>query len=62
MPDRVADAVIAFLALLIVTSVSMIFGELVPKNLAVARPLATARAVAGAAAAVLLADDTGRSG
>jgi CBS domain containing-hemolysin-like protein len=47
IPDRVADAVITFLTLLVVTSVSMIFGELVPKNLAVARPLKTARAVAG---------------
>ena len=35
------------LALLIATSVSMVFGELVPKNLAVARPVATARATAG---------------
>jgi len=47
VPDRVADGVITFLTLLIVTSLSMVFGELVPKNLAVARPLATARAVAG---------------
>jgi CBS domain containing-hemolysin-like protein len=47
VPDRVADAVIAFLTLVIVTSLSMVFGELVPKNLAVARPLPTARAVAG---------------
>jgi CBS domain containing-hemolysin-like protein len=47
VPDRVADAVIAFVALVVVTSVSMVFGELVPKNLAVARPLPTARAVAG---------------
>ena len=45
--DRVADAVIAFLALVVVTSVSMVFGELVPKYLAVARPLRTARAVVG---------------
>ena len=35
------------MTLLVVTSLSMIFGELVPKNLAVARPLQTARAVAG---------------
>ena len=35
------------LALLIATSVSMVFGELVPKNLAVARPVPTARAAAG---------------
>jgi CBS domain containing-hemolysin-like protein len=47
VPGRVADAVVAFVTLVVVTSVSMIFGELVPKNLAVARPLATARAVAG---------------
>jgi CBS domain containing-hemolysin-like protein len=47
VPDRVADAVIASLALVVVTSLSMVFGELVPKNLAVARPLPTARAVAG---------------
>jgi CBS domain containing-hemolysin-like protein len=47
VPDRVADAVIAFLTLVVVTSLSMVFGELVPKNLAVARPLPTARAVAG---------------
>jgi CBS domain containing-hemolysin-like protein len=48
VPQRITDAVIAFLALVVVTSLSMVFGELVPKNLAVARPLATARAVAGA--------------
>ncbi|BBX44887.1 hemolysin family protein [Mycobacterium cookii] len=48
VPNRVADVVITVLTLLVVTSVSMIFGELVPKNLAVARPLKTARAVAGA--------------
>jgi CBS domain containing-hemolysin-like protein len=35
------------LALLIATSLSMVFGELLAKNLAVARPLQTARAVAG---------------
>lgn len=35
------------LAILIATSLSMIFGELVPKNLAVARPVPTARASAG---------------
>ena len=39
VPDPVADAIMAFLALVIVTSVSMVFGELVPKYLAVARPL-----------------------
>src|SRR5436305_6990162 len=45
--DRLADGITAFLVLVIVTSVSMVFGELVPKYLAVARPLSTARAVAG---------------
>lgn len=45
IPDRVADAIMAFVALVVVTSVSMVFGELVPKYLAVARPLSTARAV-----------------
>jgi CBS domain containing-hemolysin-like protein len=34
------------IALLLATSLSMVFGELVPKNLAIARPLRTARAVA----------------
>lgn len=45
IPDRIADAITAFIALVIVTSISMVFGELVPKYLAVARPLWTARAV-----------------
>ncbi len=45
--DPVADAITAVMALVIVTSVSMVFGELVPKYLAVARPLRTARAVVG---------------
>ncbi|BBX96488.1 hemolysin family protein [Mycobacterium lacus] len=45
LPDRAADGLITFLALATVTSVSMVFGELVPKYLAVARPLPTARAV-----------------
>ncbi len=35
------------IALFLATTVTMLFGELVPKNLAIARPLATARAVAG---------------
>jgi CBS domain containing-hemolysin-like protein len=47
IPDGLAEAIIAFLALVIVTSVSMVFGELVPKYVAMARPLATARAVVG---------------
>ena len=44
-PGRLADGVVAFVTVAVVTSLSMVFGELVPKYLAVARPLATARAV-----------------
>ena len=43
----VADGLALVLSLLIATSVSMVFGELVAQYLAVARPLQTARAVAG---------------
>lgn len=43
--DKVADTITTVLALIVVTSVSMVFGELVPKYLGVARPLRTARAV-----------------
>ncbi|MDT5222269.1 MAG: magnesium and cobalt exporter, family, partial [Mycobacterium sp.] len=45
MSDPMADALTGFLTLALVTSVSMVFGELVPKYLALARPLRTARAV-----------------
>ncbi|MFG1781691.1 hemolysin family protein [Rhodococcus oryzae] len=45
--DSVASAISLALALVLATSLSMIFGELVPKNLAIARPLQTARATAG---------------
>jgi CBS domain containing-hemolysin-like protein len=47
IPDPVGDGIMAFLIMLLVTSVSMVFGELVPKYLAIARPLSTGRAVAG---------------
>jgi CBS domain containing-hemolysin-like protein len=47
LTDNVAHGVALLLSLLIVTSVSMVFGELVPKNLAVARPVPVARAAAG---------------
>ncbi len=40
-------AVSVTLALLMATATTMIYGELVPKNLAIARPLATARMLAG---------------
>ena len=35
------------IALVLATVLTMVFGELVPKNLAIAKPLATARAVSG---------------
>lgn len=40
-----ADATSLVIALVLATGVTMVFGELVPKNLAIARPLETARAV-----------------
>ncbi|OMB95784.1 hypothetical protein A5733_01225 [Mycobacterium sp. NS-7484] len=46
VPSRFAGGLSLFLAVLIATSLSMVFGELVPKNLAVARPVPTARAAA----------------
>jgi magnesium and cobalt exporter, CNNM family len=46
VPAEVAEPASAVLALLLATALSMVFGELVPKNLAIARPLRTARAVA----------------
>ncbi|WP_166905055.1 hemolysin family protein [Mycobacterium sp. DL440] len=46
LPARFAGGLSLFLAILIATSLSMVFGELVPKNLAVARPVPTARAAA----------------
>ncbi len=42
-----AGAVSLGIALTLATVLSMVFGELVPKNLAIARPLPTARQVAG---------------
>ncbi|MEU5693829.1 hemolysin family protein [Actinosynnema sp. NPDC020468] len=47
VPDGAADAIGIVLALALATALSMVFGELVPKNLAIAKPLETARAVAG---------------
>lgn len=47
LPSRAIDGVALILAILLATSVSMVFGELVPKNLAVARPVQTARASSG---------------
>lgn len=41
------DSVGVAIAILLATVLTMVFGELVPKNLAIARPLATAKAVQG---------------
>ena len=45
-PERLVPGITLILAILLATSLSMIFGELVPKNLAVAHPVPTARASA----------------
>ncbi|MEV0082667.1 hemolysin family protein [Saccharopolyspora sp. NPDC050642] len=47
LPGDAAGAVSLTLAILLATTLSMVFGEMVPKNLAIARPLPTARAVSG---------------
>lgn len=47
VPESAAHPIALGVALLLANVISMVFGELVPKNLAIARPLATARAVAG---------------
>ncbi|GAA1259070.1 hemolysin family protein [Pseudonocardia aurantiaca] len=45
LPEGVASGTATVLALLLATTLSMVFGELVPKNIAIADPLRTARAV-----------------
>jgi CBS domain containing-hemolysin-like protein len=45
--ESVAAGASVIIALLLATGLSMVLGEMVPKNLAVARPLQTARAVMG---------------
>jgi CBS domain containing-hemolysin-like protein len=45
LPDGLAGATATALSLVLATTLSMVFGELVPKNLAIADPLRTARAV-----------------
>lgn len=47
VPDASAGGLSLAVALILATSLSMVYGELVPKNLAIARPLPTARAAAG---------------
>jgi CBS domain containing-hemolysin-like protein len=48
LPAAAVGGVSLGIALALATALSMLFGELVPKNLAIARPLSTARRVAGA--------------
>ena len=47
VPEGAVRGVSVAVALALATALTMIFGELVPKNLAIARPLATARTVQG---------------
>jgi CBS domain containing-hemolysin-like protein len=47
LPENLVHGVALIIALVLATGVTMVFGELVPKNLAIAQPLATARAVQG---------------
>jgi CBS domain containing-hemolysin-like protein len=47
LPDSATSVVSLILALIIATSLSMVLGELIPKNLAISKPLPTARATAG---------------
>ncbi|WP_062072655.1 hemolysin family protein [Demequina sediminicola] len=48
LPDATASAVAITIAFIIATATQMVFGELVPKNWALAEPLRVGRAVAGA--------------
>jgi CBS domain containing-hemolysin-like protein len=47
LSEGAANGVALVLAIVLATGLTMIFGELVPKNLAIARPLATAKRVQG---------------
>lgn len=47
LPEGAARGVSIVVALVLATVLQMVFGELVPKNWAIARPMAVARAVAG---------------
>ncbi|MFH5232568.1 hemolysin family protein [Antrihabitans spumae] len=51
LPDVAASGISLALALILATSLSMVYGELVPKNIAISRPLPTARYTAGPHAA-----------
>ena len=45
MPESATVAIALILSLIIATGLSMVFGELVPKNWAISQPLPVARAV-----------------
>lgn len=47
LSETAARGVSVTIALVVATAVTMVFGELVPKNLAISKPVATARAVVG---------------
>ncbi|MCB0924543.1 MAG: HlyC/CorC family transporter [Mycobacterium sp.] len=47
LPRSAVPTIALIVAIVLATSLSMVFGELVPKNLAVARPVQTARASSG---------------
>ncbi|MCK0093535.1 HlyC/CorC family transporter [Rhodococcus sp. HNM0563] len=47
LSENTAGTLSLIVALVLATSFSMIFGELVPKNIAISRPMATARTTAG---------------
>jgi len=47
IPEDVVPGIALGIALILATGATMVFGELVPKNLAIARPMSTARMVAG---------------
>src|SRR5215207_736011 len=47
VPEGMVPGIALAIALILATGVTMVFGELVPKNLAIAAPLATAKAVQG---------------
>ncbi|CAN5221650.1 hemolysin family protein [soil metagenome] len=47
VPEAAVPGIALTIGLTVATAVTMVYGELVPKNLAIARPLQTARAVQG---------------
>ncbi|GGG67827.1 hemolysin family protein [Corynebacterium pelargi] len=47
VPEEATTPIALVVALLVATGLSMVFGELVPKNVAITNPLATARTVVG---------------